>query len=283
VLRYQAEVLIPADLVLSRRNERRYAPFMAYAVRYAPLRCTERVNRLRRAYEAGGRQAGQHEIEYLWSKLDRLDPEDWPTGVDATRREHDLGTAGFPDGAGLYRRTGEPLPPFPVGGVMFVGHNTDAAARQSINRPQGRSPGEPGFKPRMKTWSGLYDLFEQADFDPREMFFTNIYVGLKPGKISRGEFAGRRDPLFKAWCSAFLDEQIQLMRPRAVITLGAPAAKAFGWPPGPLGTKERAGLEFKAAALLHPSADYYLRQVRRDTREVERDYQARILREVAGS
>jgi hypothetical protein len=39
---------------------------------------------------------------------------------------HAPGTAGFADGAGLYRKTDDPLPPFPVGGVMFIGNNNDA-------------------------------------------------------------------------------------------------------------------------------------------------------------
>jgi hypothetical protein len=145
------------------------------------------VGLLTQPYRVGALREDQHVIEYLWSQLEQLQPEDWPPGVVPTTRTHDRGTAGFPDGAGLYRVTGDPLPPFPVAGVMFVGHNTDAADMHAERRTGNRlSPGEPG-KASMPTWVRLYALFAQADFDPREMFFTNIYVGLKAGRNARGD------------------------------------------------------------------------------------------------
>jgi Uracil DNA glycosylase superfamily len=234
-----------------------------------------------RAYQIGVQGDGLHAIEYLWSQLAQLLPADWPPGVIPTPRTHDRGTAGFPDGAGLYRKTGDPLPPFPVEGVMFVGHNTDAADMHASRRTGGISPGEPP-NGRMPTWVRLYALFRHAGFDPHEMFFTNIYVGLKAGGEARGRFPGADDPSFCAWCAAFLDEQIQLMRPRAIVTLGDAAAQEFGLQRGRIESKRRAGVTFKAAALMHPSSGWLYRK-RDSTTDRWIDQEARILKEVSTS
>jgi hypothetical protein len=216
-------------------------------------------------------------IEYLWSVVDQL--QDWPIGVYPTPREHDRGTAGFPDGAGLYRKTGDPMPRFPIGGVMFVGHNTDAKDKHASRRTHGLSPGEPP-KGRMSTWVRLYAVMERAGFDRKEMFFTNIYVGLMAGSNPRASFLGARDPSFRAWCDEFLDEQIQLMRPRAIVTLGRKAREALGWEHGFIGMHERAGVKFNGAALMHPSSpDLY--KPRLGTSELIIDHEARVLKEVS--
>jgi hypothetical protein len=179
---------------------------------------------------------------------------------------HDTGTAGFPDGAGLYWKSSQPMPGFPFGGVMFIGHNTDAEGTHASRRPGGRSPGEP-CDPVMPTWKRLYKTFELAGFDPREMFFTNVYVGLKAGTLAEGPFQGAKDPSFLAWCRAFLDEQIQLMRPRAIVTLGAVARDEFGLEFGRITHSVRAGAS--AVALKHPVA--------RDRRAAE---EGAVLREI---
>ena len=75
------------------------------------------------------------------SQVDGLKPEDWPDGVFPPPYPHDGGAAGFLYGAGLYRKTGDPLPRFPVGGVMFVGHNTDAIEARAKRRTGGLSAG----------------------------------------------------------------------------------------------------------------------------------------------
>ena len=87
---------------------------------------------------------------------------------------------------------------------------------------------------------------ERAGFDRQEMFFTNIYVGLMAGSIPRGPFPGASDPSFRAWCDAFLDEQIHSMQPRAIVTLGRKAGEAFGWEHGLQACNNAPGCSFKA-------------------------------------
>ncbi len=132
-----------------------------------------------RPYQAGGRLDGQHAIDYLWSKVDALEDADWPVGVWPTPRTHDIGTAGFPDGAGLVRNTGDPMPRFPVGGVLFVGHYTDSKMKHAERRADASalSPGEPPDGV-MDYWQKLYLMVDQAGIDRPEAFFTNTYVGL---------------------------------------------------------------------------------------------------------
>lgn len=235
-----------------------------------------------RLYQAGTRREGQHEIEYLWAQLEQLQDEDWPARVFPTSRTHDRGAAGFPDGAGLAWKTGDPMPPFPVGGVMFIGNFTDSKEQHDKRRAAGKpAPGEPP-KGNTSTWRNLYKWADQAGIQRQEIFFTNIYVGLS-AKKSRGRFPGSLSASFKAWCMTFLDEQIRLMRPRAVVALGVWSREALAWPAGPVGVRDWAGVRFNAAALMHPSAEVPLRDTRADTGEVEWDYQVRILKEVAAS
>jgi hypothetical protein len=161
-------------------------------------------------------------------------------------------------------KTGEPMPPFPIGGVMFVGNFTDSKEQHDKRRAAGKpAPGEPpgGKTP---TWRNLYRWVDEAGIERQEIFFTNAYVGLS-AKNSRGRFPGSYDSSFKAWCGDFLDEQIQLMRPRAVVALGEWSRKALDWPAGPLGVQRRDDVRFNAAALMHPSAAVPLRETRADT------------------
>lgn len=233
-----------------------------------------------RSYEAGERRDGQHAVEYLWSQVDGLKPEDWPEDVFPPPCPHDEGTAGFPDGAGLYRETGEPLPLFPIGGVMLVGHYTDAIECRASWRTDGLSPGEPP-KGRMPTWSRLYQMLDLAGIDPEDIFLTNVYVGLIAGDNSRAPFPARANASFCAWCDAFLDEQIRLMQPRAVVTLGVEAASKLGWPLHAVADAQpRGGVRFKGAAIMHPSAGGHLNSTMRNRTEKWIDHEVRILKQV---
>ena len=121
----------------------------------------------------------------------------------------------------------------------------------------------------MLTWRNLYPLLERASVAPENCFFTNAYVGLKAGDEPRGTFPGAADPAFSAWCREFLEEQMAVMRPSVVATLGTDvrqflatmAPELAAWAPrpnrppsvvrAPLGS-----VTTTAVALLHPSGYY---------------------------
>jgi hypothetical protein len=226
-------------------------------------------------YEPRDRRPGEHPVEHFWAILDQLGSADYPSGVVPLLVEERLpGTAFFSAGAGLVRRRGERLPEFPAGGVMFVGHNLDAEEPYRRRVLEERDHGDPD-RPSMATWRNMYAMLRLGEVDRAEVFFTNYFVGLKAGKNPNGAFPGKDSPSFLAWCEAFLDEQIRVMRPRVVIALGT-------WTQGRLGmhldtarVANRAGVEFRAGGMTHPSYPRYYERLGEERRI---DLQAAFLR-----
>ncbi|HEX3549081.1 MAG TPA: uracil-DNA glycosylase family protein [Candidatus Elarobacter sp.] len=129
------------------------------------------------------------------------------------------GTAFFPGGHGLWRGL-EPHGPvpmlFPEECVLFVGHNFDKVAgyERSLQRGIEVVNGP--------TWRNLREYIAHAGLRPEQCFFTNALMGLQPEK-ARGRL--KTTERFRAECSAFLKDQIDLVRPRAVVALGPVAQK----------------------------------------------------------
>jgi len=180
----------------------------------------------------------------------------------------------------------------PFGGVMFVGHNLDSETAFLSRLASGQAHGGP--ERPMRTWRNLYRLLETAGVEPATCFFTNAYVGLKAGNKPRGTFPGAADPAFSAWCRNFLGEQIAVMRPSVVATLGTdarqflatmtPELAAWAPRPNPPPGVERAllvGVTTTAVALLHPSGYYGSLGRRRYCDFSGLDAEAALLREAA--
>jgi hypothetical protein len=180
------------------------------------------------------------------------------------------GTAFFPGGYGLWgAEAGRPLPEFPVGGVMVVGHDfhSESGYRESLSRGR-ESESQP-------TWRNLLALLSAAGIPPHRCFFTNFYMGLRAGRATTGPFPGATSDVFKAYCRSFFLEQFRVQRPNLVLTLGintphaiAPLApRLAGWARAP-GLRRldeagpvQSGVEFDTVpghlttmvALTHPS------------------------------
>ena len=192
-----------------------------------------------------------HPVEEFWADLASLPEEAYPLGTMPVR-EHVRGTAFFSGGPGLYiEDPDEPLPPFPFGGVMFVGHNLDAEEPFLARVRSGRAHGDRRWP--MRTWLNLYRLLDAAGIDPRDCFFTNIYVGLIAGPNPVGTFPGAKDRRFTEWCDGFLRRQINRMRPRAIVPLGMAARRYFGWPDREPGGVDVGGRATRFVCLAHPS------------------------------
>jgi len=127
-----------------------------------------------------------------------------------------LGTAFFPVGAGLW----DPTQTLPDDAIMVVAHVFDAPSVAYVFAEGGGSERIAGNR----TWRGLLALLERADVDPRRCFLTNAYMGVKVG-LPCGPVGGGR--AYRAACEAFLGEQVRVVRPRVVATLGLPAALAL--------------------------------------------------------
>ena len=126
------------------------------------------------------------------------------------------GTAFFPGGSGLWGTdAAKSLPRMPVGGIMVLGQDFDSErgfctslARQSENL---KGP----------TWRQLLSVLRHAGIDAGDCFFTNFFMGLRAGTCAIGRFPGARDAAFVRRCQRFLQRQIDVQRPRLILTLGA--------------------------------------------------------------
>jgi len=180
------------------------------------------------------------------------------------------GTAFFPGGFGLWdAAASKPLPAFPTGGVMVLGHDfhSESGYHQSLSRGR-ESESQP-------TWRNLLAVLSDAGIPPQRCFFTNFYMGLRVGTATTGPFPGARNHEFRAYCRSFFLEQIRVQQPNLVLTLGihAPHAVASlsprlaGWAAAPglkrldaAGPVQRAvefdgapGIKPTVVALTHPS------------------------------
>lgn len=153
-----------------------------------------------------------HPAEDLWR---RHHPAcGYPLGVLAVP-EPIPGVAFFPGGYGLWRRdVTQPLPAFPVGGIMVLGHDfhSEAGYRESLTR-QHEADSQP-------TWRNLREVLTAATIQFEDCFFTNVYMGLRAGDATTGVFPGATDQAFVDHCTRFLAEQIATQQPRLILTLG---------------------------------------------------------------
>lgn len=154
----------------------------------------------------------QHPAQQLWDE--HAYPGDHPLGVlpvpEAIR-----GTAFFPGGFGLLvSAPGSELPSFPFGGLMVLGHDfhSEAGYRRSLER-NGESLSQP-------TWRNLLRLLAQAAIPTADCFFTNFFMGLRQGTITTGVFPGSKSEPYVEHCRRFLLRQLEVQRPRLLLTLG---------------------------------------------------------------
>jgi hypothetical protein len=153
-----------------------------------------------------------HPVEDLWRR--HHPPAGYPDGVVAVPSPIP-GIAFFPGGFGLWRPdVAEPLPDLPRGGVMVLGHDfhSERGYRASIVRTR-----EAKSQP---TWRNLLGLLERVGIVPERCFFTNIYMGLRAGAATTGPFPGATNPVFVRHCEQFLREQLEMLRPSLILTLG---------------------------------------------------------------
>lgn len=162
-------------------------------------------------------------VQELLDEMDRL-VVDYPPGVKRTGRtvkELIDGTACFPGGTGLWRGDmyGGPLPEyFPERSVMFIGHNFDSIAKYD-EAIKNKGEIETAF------WISMKEFLRTAGpHDPADCFFTNVLMGLKPGKASGRFPPGRK---FRKQCRSFLAKQIEIAKPRRIVLLGGPAEEQF--------------------------------------------------------
>lgn len=153
-----------------------------------------------------------NKAEELW---ERHEPKSgYPAGVLPVPKPI-IGTAFFPGGYGLWNPKGTlPLPVFPIGGVMVLGHDfhSENGYRKSLDEGRERMS--------QPTWRNLLKILRTAEIRPEDCFFTNVYMGLRAGTAKTGVFPGASNDQFVQHCLSFLRVQIATQRPSLIITLG---------------------------------------------------------------
>ncbi len=161
--------------------------------------------------------------------------------TNATLESFINGTAAFPGGSGLWRgeQINGPMPKnFPSEPIMLIAHNFDSQRSHDRSLLRGsewlRSP----------FWKHLRAYLDHADIPLETCFFTNALMGLKPGSATGSMTSS---DLFKKQCREFLQQQIEIVRPRRIAILGSVA----------LDEVRHVHLSRPNVALLHPSALTY--------------------------
>lgn len=142
--------------------------------------------------------------------VEKFPPEDiYPPDVVDPIKPKIRGRSFFPGGCGLYDGAGSSLAGNPV---MLVGQ--DFGTREYWNEVGLSGEAAQG------TWSGLIRMLAEGNIDPRNCFFTNILLGVRARGPIDGPSPGLACHRYVASCTEYLIEQIRLVRPSVVVTLG---------------------------------------------------------------
>ena len=157
--------------------------------------------------------------EKLWDEMSRTFPP-YPTGVvPVPERIH--GTAFFPGGLGLWiDELGKTEPNIPE--VMVVGQDFNTLASYEIARGKGSEVNS------SQTWRNIEKVFPMLGLSLRNCYFTNFYMGLRERGPETGIFPGARDPKFVQRSARFFERQLEVMRPKLIVTLGMAPLAAVG-------------------------------------------------------
>ncbi len=195
---------------------------------------------------------------YLFDKIALVEP--YPEKVAPTRKRLDI-TAFFPGGSGLWMEDETDIIP----DILVLGQDfSNVVEYESMMRNESTDLDGP-------TWRELIKLFSSASIDLKRCFYSNVFIGLRESKSMVGRFPGFKDKEFVKRNLEFLREQISIVRPNLVITLGRPASEMLSklsddlmidWKDGKALSKPNNGLKhdikienipYSCVALEHPS------------------------------
>jgi hypothetical protein len=171
--------------------------------------------------------ANQTVIAGLRAELDRLDFERY--SLVSFRGKPVMSRGFFPGGNGLFE--GEAAGRFPVGGTLVLGSNFSAAS--NFCHPDGRLICDD--ETSGKTWRPMRRLFNGAELDLTDCFFTNAWPCLHAGTSNTlGELISQwlANPSLMRECAKFFAKTCVDLKPSMIVALGpGPAAfMATVWP-----------------------------------------------------
>ena len=150
--------------------------------------------------------------EELWQQMSKA-VSPFPEGV-VDVPEPIPGTAFFPGGYGLWLEENV-RPPFPTGQIMVVGQDFNSEKAYKKARDAGTEVN------LSSTWDILKKILPASGVSLEDCFFTNLYMGLREGGPEAGRFPGARDKDFVERCIKFFKHQLEVARPKLILTLGA--------------------------------------------------------------
>lgn len=155
----------------------------------------------------------------LWDEMARTLPP-YPKGVVPVPVPI-RGTAFFPGGLGLWLdELGNAEPETPE--VMVVGQDFNTLASYEVARAKGSEIES------SQTWRNIEKVFPKLGLSFRNCFCTNFYMGLRESGPETGTFPGARDPEFVQRSARFFERQLDVMRPKLIVTLGLAPLAAIG-------------------------------------------------------
>ncbi len=205
----------------------------------------------------------EHPVETFWRWVDALSTDLYPSQLAPVAGRHVTGVAAFPAGRGLYAECGwdhATAPPFPYEGLMLVGHHLDAEDVYLERLAAGSANGDPcPGAPRMRFWTMLYRLPDEAGIPRNRIFVTNVYPALIRGGVPTGGI--KADERWTTACADLLRRQMEVMRPSAIAGMGAAAQRFVSrlldvrWQEVPAVTRApMGGRDVAIVAMRHPSA-----------------------------
>jgi hypothetical protein len=198
--------------------------------------------------------------EILFSKIDMVKP--YPYSVVEIEQMLKF-TAFYPGGFGLWLEEESNIWPQIVVVGQDFGTLTDYKKMKKDNYPD----------LKCATWRNLLSFFKEVDINPCNCFFTNAFMGLRKEGSITGIFPGMKDKAFTQRNIEYLKYQIEVIKPKVILVLGAPASIMLSSLSTELGVwgKNRSfsyfdkigcsvihdvmfnGIKFSCVRLLHPS------------------------------
>lgn len=216
---------------------------------------------------SSGKVVSAETLLKIWEEADKS----YPPGihpVDTTRFELE-GLGFFPAGVGRYAAPGRSAcHDLALGGLFVLGNNF--GSRGYLDRLLGMEL--PSECEQGDTWGPLLSQLREAKVALDSCFFSNSYLGYLAGSSNMAAFPTLGS--FTSQCAKFLKMELEQLRPRVVIALGAPARKLLAhkevnldlmtWQKNSLEVLDRrnqafrevnfAGVTFTVIAWVHPSA-----------------------------
>jgi uracil-DNA glycosylase len=138
----------------------------------------------------------------------------YPADVSPVNRMLDI-TAFFPGGKGLWSEEYTDIIP----NILVLGQDFSTLKDyEKMAKNESTDLGCP-------TWRNLIALFNEVGIDLKQCFFSNVFMGLRKTDSLVGKFPGSRDIDFVKRNLDFLLFQIDLIKPRMIVTLGRPASE----------------------------------------------------------